>query len=83
MRLSEKIEEMVKERVFENKEMKDLNIRIMGLETEFKKKYSLEILKDYSEIAELMLEEFILGSELYFEFGFEFIKECLLSKIEK
>ena len=63
--------------------MKDLSAKILELETKFKKKYSPEILKDYFEITELMLEELLLGSELYFEYGFEFIKEYLFNKTVK
>ena len=63
--------------------MKDLSAKILELETKFKKKYSPEILKDYFEIIELMLEELLLGSELYFEYGFEFIKEYLFNKTVK
>ena len=76
MKLNERFEQIIEGRVFENENMKDLNMKIQELETEFKRKYSREILEDYLEITELMLEEFILGSELYFEFGIELMKEC-------
>ena len=75
MKLNERFEQIIEGRVFENENMKDLNMKIQELETEFKRKYSREILEDYLEITELMPEEFIPGSELYFEFGIELIKE--------
>ncbi|MCP1226415.1 hypothetical protein [Sebaldella sp. S0638] len=83
MKLSKELGEIIEETVFQNEKMKDLSAKILELETKFKKKYSPEILKDYFEITELMLEELLLGSELHFEYGFEFIKEYLFNKTVK